>query len=148
MLINSVCISATVRMECSYEVFDFGGGLCHPAVSLDGKFPQASAEGEGKDDFKKALPVMISEEKLEEMGYEALDTQDFSTRAEQWGESSWGYHDVHSEICKEWCKKFEGFPKLTWVGQFDATFQLYFPSNKIQEARLYVSDTLRLEVEV
>ena len=128
-------------------VDEMGKIICDDCLSKDEESIEALI-GEAKDNFKKALPVMISEEKLEEMGYEALDTQDFSTRAEQWGESSWGYHDVHSEICEEWCKKFEGFPKLTWVGQFDATFQLYFPSDKIQEARLYVSDTLRLEIEV
>lgn len=103
---------------------------------------------EAKDNFKKALPVMISEEKLEELGYKKLNPdKDFSTRY-VWGEEDWSCYNVHVDVCNEWCKKFEGFPKLTWVGQFDATFQLYFPSDKIQEARLYVSDTLRLEVEV
>ena len=90
---------------------------------------------EARDDFKKALPVGILEEKLEEMGYEKIDSIDFSTRAEQWGEYSYGSHNIHHAIMEELCQKYNGFPKLTWVGQFDAEYNCLFPSETIEEAR-------------
>ena len=92
---------------------------------------------EAREDFSKALPVMISEDKLTEMGYVKLDEQnDFSTRAEQWGEYSYGSHNVHHTIIEKLCQKYNGFPKLTGVWQFEAEYNALFPSETIKEARL------------
>lgn len=87
---------------------------------------------QAKDNFSKAIPVMIEEEKIEKLGYEKLDPdKDFSTRMATWGESSWGCHDTHPDILKELCNKYNGFPKLTWTGQFDSEYNLFFPSDTV-----------------
>lgn len=92
---------------------------------------------EAKEDFSKAVPVMVEENKLKELGYSPIDTsKDFSTRYE-WGEEDWSCYNIHADKCEEWCNRFNGFAKLTWVGQFDANFQLYFPNSKIEEARQF-----------
>ena len=99
---------------------------------------------EAKDDFKKAVPVMVEEETLERLGYAKLDEgQDFSTRY-VWGEEDWSCHNVHAELCKKWCDEFNGFAKLTWTGQFDSQFQLYFPSDNIEEVRKHVNEYIKL----
>ena len=90
---------------------------------------------EAKDDFSKALPVMISEDKIKELGYEAVDDTDFSTRSSQWGENSWSCHNLDTDICRRLCCDYDGFAKLTGVYQFEAEFQLYFPSNTVEQAR-------------
>ena len=90
---------------------------------------------QAKDNFSKAIPVMIEEEKIEELGYEKLDPDDFSTRYEQWNETSYGCHNVHHAVIEELCKKYDGFPKLTWVGQFDCEYNAFFPSDTIELAR-------------
>ncbi len=96
-----------------------------------------------KDDFKKAVPVMVEDEALERLGYTKLDNTDFSTRY-VWGEEDWSCHNVHVELCKKWCDEFNGFAKLTWTGQFDSQFQLYFPNNSIEEVRRHVSEYIKL----
>lgn len=104
---------------------------------------------EAKDDFSKALPVMISEDKLAEMGYEKLDeNSDFSTRAEQWGEYAYGSHNVHHAIIEELCQKYDGFPKLTGVWQFDAEYNAYFPTDTIEQARLDLKEMTGIGAEV
>ena len=91
---------------------------------------------EAKEDFSKALPVMISEEKLTEMGYGKLDENtDFSTREETWGETDWGCHNINHSVLEELCNKYNGFPKLTWVGQFDANYNCLFPLDTLKQAR-------------
>ena len=100
---------------------------------------------EAKDDFKKAVPVMVEEETLERLGYEPIDKdKDFSTRY-TWGEKDWSCHNIDVELCEEWCNKFNGFAKLTWTGQFDSQFQLYFPSDLVKEARADFGCYLNLE---
>lgn len=94
---------------------------------------------EAKDDFKKAVPVMVEEETLEKLGYAKLDEDSFSTRAEQWGEYNYGCHNIHHEILKKICDEFEGFPKLTWVGQFDCEYNCFFPTDKIDLAKAELS---------
>ena len=102
---------------------------------------------EAREDFKKALPVMISEDKIEEMGYTKLDeNDDFSTRMEQWGEYSYGCHNVHHSVIEELCKKYNGFPKLTGVWQFDAEYNAYFPTSTVEKARLELKELAGLEV--
>lgn len=117
-------------------VDETGKIICDDCLNKDEESIEALI-GEAKENFSKALPVMISEEKLEEMGYEKLDPEtDFSTRAEQYGESSWGSHNVHHEVIEKLCKKYNGFPKLTWVGQFDCEYNAFFPKETIDEARI------------
>ena len=109
--------------------------LCDDCINESESAIEALIE-DAKDDFKKALPVMISEDKLTEMGYEKLDTEtDFSTRQEEWNECSIGSHNIHHSILEELCEKYNGFPKLTWVGQFDCEYNCLFPSDTIEQAR-------------
>lgn len=101
---------------------------------------------EAKDNFSKAVPVMIEEEKIEELGYVKLDPEtDFSTRMATWGESSWGSHDTNPEVVKNICKKYNGFPKLTWVGQFDAEYNCFFPVGTVNMARVELGLTFDTE---
>ena len=99
---------------------------------------------EAKDDFKKAVPVMVEEETLEKLGYVKLDEDDFSTRAETWGEYNYGCHNLHHEIAKKICDEFEGFPKLTWVGQFDCEYNCFFPTDKVEQARAELSKYVKV----
>ena len=124
-----------VEWEGLKWVEQVGEELCHDCINESEDVIEALID-EAKDDFHKALPVDISEDIIKELGYEELDTEkNFSTRMAQWGESSWGCHDTNPSILEELCKKYDSFPKLTWVGQFDAEYQIYVPSDRISEAR-------------
>ena len=113
-----------------------GMELCDDCINASTEALEDLIE-QAKEEFSKALPVMIEEEKIEELGYEKLDPdKDFSTRMATWGESSWGCHDTHPDILKELCKKYNGFPKITWTGQFDSEYNLFFPSDKVTLARI------------
>lgn len=91
---------------------------------------------DAKEDFRKAVSVEVDEDKIEALGYEKLDsTKDFSTRMSQWGESSWGCHNTPIAQVEDLCQTYGGFAKLTYVGQFEAEYQLYFPSEIINEVR-------------
>lgn len=110
--------------------------LCNDCVN-ESEEAIADLIEEAKGDFKKALPVMISEDKLINMGYVQLDEdKDFSTRY-VWGEEDWNCYNIHADKCEEWCKQFGGFAKLVGVWQFDSQFQLYFPTDKIEEVRQF-----------
>ena len=124
-----------------------GEVLCDDCINESDKAIESLIE-EAKDDFSKALPVMISEDRLTELGYEALDKEAFSTRAEQWGEYSYDSHNVHSEVLKRLCSDFNGFPKLTWVGQFDCEYNCFFPSSTIEQAREELKTITGIGVEV
>ena len=108
--------------------------LCDDCINESEEAIEALIE-EAKDDFSKALPVMISEDKIKELGYEAVDDTDFSTRSSQWGEDSWSCHNLDTDTCRRLCCDYDGFAKLTGVYQFEAEFQLYFPSNTVEQAR-------------
>ena len=89
-----------------------------------------------KGDFRKAISVEVDDDLIENLGYEKLDpNKDFSTRMSQWGESSWGCHNTPIAQVEDLCQTYGGFAKLTYVGQFDAEYQLYFPSETVNEAR-------------
>ena len=112
-----------------------GEVLCDDCINESESAIEALIE-EAKDDFSKALPVMISEDKLTEMGYEKLDTDtDFSTRYETWHEESWGCHNVDHSVVEKLCMKYNGFPKITGAWQFDSEYNAFFPSNTIDLAR-------------
>ena len=93
---------------------------------------------EAKDDFKKALPVMINENKLEELGYKRLSEEDF--------EEGWNGSTVAPSIMAELCQKYEGFAKLTCVGQWGCSYTTFFPSNLVAEARTELREVAGLEV--
>ena len=93
---------------------------------------------EAKDDFKKALPVMISEDKLEELGYERLSEEDF--------EEGWNGSTVAPSIMAELCQKYEGFAKLTCVGQWGCSYITFFPSNLVAEAHTELKEVAGYEV--
>lgn len=125
-----------IEWEGLHWIDSLGQELCNDCLNETDEAIEELIE-QAKDDFSKAVPVMISEDKIEELGYEKLDTdKDFSSRY-TWGEEDWSCHNVHAEVCDKWCKEFDGFAKLVWVGQFDAQFQLYFPSDRVEEARLF-----------
>jgi hypothetical protein len=111
-----------------------GEVLCDDCINESDEAIESLIE-EAKDDFSKALPVMISEDKIKELGYEAVDDTDFSTRSSQWGEDSWSCHNLDTDTCKRLCCDYDGFAKLTGVYQFEAEFQLYFPSNTVEQAK-------------
>jgi hypothetical protein len=109
--------------------------LCDDCVNESESAIEALIE-EAKDDFSKALPVMISEDKLAEMGYQKLDEEtDFSTSYETWHEKSWSSHNVHHSVIEELCKKYNGFAKLTGVYQFESEYNALFPAETIRQAR-------------
>ena len=112
-----------------------GEELCDDCINESEEAIECLIE-EAKNDFSQALPVMIDEGILERLGYEKLDVDiDFSTRAEQWGEHDYGCHNIHSDVLKRICSDYNGFPKLTWVGQFDCNYNIYLPSDTVEEAR-------------
>ena len=97
---------------------------------------------QAKENFAQALPVMISEDKLKELGYEKLDEEtDWSTRI-MWGEECWSAHNTNPSIMEELCKKYNGFPKLTAVWQFESFYNCMFPSSTVDLAREELADIL------
>lgn len=123
-----------IEWEGLNYIEEIGEELCDDCINESESAIEALIE-EAKDDFSKALPVMISEDKIKELGYEAVDDTDFSTRSSQWGEDSWSCHNLDTDTCKRLCCDYNGFAKLTGVYQFEAEFQLYFPSNTVEQAR-------------
>ena len=114
---------------------ELGEEVCHKCIDEDSDILEVLID-RAKDEFKKALPADISDEKVKELGYEELDEDKcFSTRSEQWGEDDWGCYNIHHSVIEELCHKYNGFPKLTWVGQFDANYTALFPSDTIEQAR-------------
>lgn len=123
------------QWDCIKYVEGVGMCLCDNCINESESAIEALIE-EAKDDFSKALPVMISEDKLAEMGYQKLDEEtDFSTRYETWHEKSWSSHNVHHSVIEELCKKYNGFPKLTGVYQFESEYNALFPAETIGQAR-------------
>lgn len=115
-----------VDSECQY--------LCNDCLN-SGDHIEALIE-EAKEDFRKAIKVEIDDDLIENLGYEKLDNnKDFSTRMSEWGEASWGCYDTPISVVEDLCKTYGGFAKLTSVGQFDAEYTLYFPSETVNEAR-------------
>ena len=115
-----------------------GEFLCDDCLNDSDEAIEAMIE-EAKEDFQKALPVGISEDAIERLGYIKVDEDiDFSTRYSQWGEKSWGCHNVPLGTIEEACREFDGFAKLTGVWQFDCEFNLYFPEELVDEAREYL----------
>ena len=128
------CICHTTWDGVRY-VEGLGEVLCDDCINESESAIEALIE-EAKDDFSKALPVMISEDKLTEMGYEKLDEEtDFSTRYETWHEESWGCHNVNHSVVEKLCMKYNGFPKITGTWQFDSEYNAFFPSETIDLAR-------------
>lgn len=112
-----------------------GAVLCSDCINKSDDCLDALIE-EAKDDFRKALRVEISEEKIEALGYVKVDDElDFSTRYSEWGEKNYGAHNLPIERVEEVCKDYNGFAKLTAVWQFDVEFNLYFPKDTVDEAR-------------
>ena len=109
--------------------------LCDDCLKEDNDCIEDVIE-KAKRSFRNAVPVAIPTEKIEELGYENLDSEmDFSTRYSQWGETSWGCHNTPLPLVEELCENYGGFAKLTGVYQFDAEFNLFFPKESIAQAK-------------
>ena len=92
---------------------------------------------EAKGNFRKALPVEINEEVIEQLGYVKItDEQDFSTRYSQWGEKNYGAFNTPIDVVENVCEMYGGFAKLTGVWQFDCEYTLFFPADTVNYARL------------
>ena len=114
--------------------------LCDECINSSSEAVEELIES-AREDFRNALKVTIKEEILEELGYVKLDTEnDFSTRYESWGEKDYGSHNINHEVLEELCKKYNGFPKLEAVWQFDCTYNCWFPQSTIELARAELKD--------
>lgn len=109
--------------------------LCNDCVNSDTDVIRELITN-AQEDFHKAVGVVVSENTIENLGFEKLyDEKDFSTRYSQWGESSYGCFDTDVNTVERICKEYDGFAKLTHVGQFDCEYTLYFPSETVELAR-------------
>lgn len=110
-----------------------GECLCEDCMSdnddvIDSKIESAIS------DFQKAVPVCIEDSALEVRGYEKV-IEDLSCSGYQWGEKRFGYNYLDFDLMKDVCYNYGGFPKLTSVQQFDAIFDLWFPSDVIDDVK-------------
>ena len=84
-----------------------------------------------KEDFEKAVPVEVSEDTIEEMGYSLIaDGKDFSFDRENWTADL----NISESTAKEVCREFGGFVKISHVQQFDVLFTIYVPTDSVEEA--------------
>ena len=86
---------------------------------------------QAKNDFDKALPVTVSEDKIKKLGYVPISTENFSTRC-MWGEESWSCHNIHPKVVEQVCQKVNGFAKLTHVSMFESEYQIYVPAKNLK----------------
>ena len=100
--------------------------LCNDCINESEDAIESLIE-EAQDDFKKALPVMIDESKIENLGYERVREDSF--------EDSWNNVDVSSEFMEELCRQYNGFAKLTCVGQWGCSYTTFFPVDTVEQAR-------------
>lgn len=113
-----------------------GEVLCADCINEDDDVITGMID-EASENFRKALPVEISEEAIERLGYvKVSNEQDFSTRFSSWGEEAWGAYNTPIDVVERVCKMYGGFPKLTGVWQFDCEYTLYFPADTVNYARL------------
>ena len=107
--------------------------LCNDCINESEDAIESLIE-EAKDDFSKALPVMVDESKIENLGYERVREDSF--------EDSWNNVDVSSEFMEELCRQYNGFAKLTCVGQWGCSYTTFFPVDTVESARLELSKVI------
>ena len=100
--------------------------LCNDCINESEEAIESLIE-EAQDDFSKALPVMIDESKIENLGYERVREDSF--------EDSWNNVDVSSKFMEELCRQYNGFAKLTCVGQWGCSYTTFFPVDTVEQAR-------------
>ena len=100
--------------------------LCNDCINESEEAIESLIE-EAKDNFSKALPVMVDESKIENLGYERVREDSF--------EDSWNNVDVSSKFMEELCKQYNGFAKLTCVGQWGVSYTTFFPTDTVEQAR-------------
>ena len=113
--------------------------LCTDCMMDDDEVIEGMIES-AQDNFKEAIPVEVSEEKLNELGYSKVNSDDveYSTSYEMWGEKRFGYDYISTESAIELCQRYNGFAKLESVQQFDTTYSLYVPTDALEAAKTYL----------
>ena len=100
--------------------------LCNDCVNESESAVECLVE-QAKENFSKALPVMVSEDVLSRLGYERVREDCF--------EDSWNYVEVAPSFMEALCKKYDGFAKLTSVAQWGCCYTALFPTDTVNKAR-------------
>lgn len=106
------------------------GYYCNDCINNDSGIIKYLVE-KAKEDFNKAVPVEVSEDTIEEMGYApVLNKTYFSFMRDNWTADTYITEDKAREICET----FNGFVKLGAVQQFDTLFHIFVPVDRLEEA--------------
>ena len=106
------------------------GYYCNDCINNDSEIIKYLVE-KAKEDFYKSVPVEISTETIQEMGYEAVQDQTyFSFDSGNWTADT----HITQEKAKAMCDIFGGFIKLGAVQQFDTLFHIFVPKDRVLEA--------------
>ena len=106
------------------------GYYCNDCINSNSEIIEHLVE-KAKEDFEKAVPVEVSEDTIEEMGYApVLNKTYFSFMRDNWTADTY----ISEDKAKEICETFDGFVKLGAVQQFDVLFHIFVPVDKLEEA--------------
>lgn len=126
-------ICNTYYGEASY-VNEVDQMLCTDCATENDYILEAKIES-AKENFKKAVPVEYSDEKIEGLGYSKINEDSYSMSMEMWGESRYGCDYIETELAQELCAYHDGFVKLDLIEQFDTQFSIYVPNNRLEKAK-------------
>ena len=108
--------------------------LCYDCINSNEEIISDLVE-EAKEDFTKAITVDVSDEILNDLGYEdVLNGESFSFDRENWTADKY----ISEGTARKFCETFNGFAKLTHVQQFDVLFTIFVPNEELEEARKYL----------
>lgn len=86
---------------------------------------------EARETFEKEVPVEVSEDVIEEMGYApVLNKTYFSFMRDNWTADTY----ISKDKAREICEILGGFVKRGAVQQFDVLFHIFVPVDKLEEA--------------
>lgn len=85
---------------------------------------------EAKDDLRKALKPIISQDIIKDLGYSLIDADLFSFAPDRYF-----VNNTTEEYIDRFIHKYNGFVQIYQVEQFDCPFQLWVPTENLDKAQ-------------
>lgn len=95
---------------------------------------------EAKDDFRKALKPTVDQSIIEGLGYSLVTEETFSFEREFWGATY-----MTTDEAEDFIQRYNGFIQIYEVAQFVEPFQIWVPTELLEEAKEEIKDTYDLD---
>lgn len=83
-----------------------------------------------QDDMRKALKPTVDQEIIKELGYSLIEGDTFSFAPDRYF-----VNNVSEEYIDRFIHKYNGFVQIYQVEQFDCPFQLWIPTDRLEDAQ-------------